>query len=174
MHGAIRSNRGVVGLGMPLTPRTQYKYVFGETPGNDTAVGGKMPALQGMRRSSSAVGPNERSRSGRGDGQGGPIEGANETRRCFHQWAPHPSHQEPQEPPYLEANKSSAAPSKVRANIGRVCFIPSNARTWASSILPRWCLVLLFRTSVNDFWAPILYQSVINFQQIYNNITRIL
>jgi hypothetical protein len=51
--------------------------------------GGKMPALGRTRRSGSAVGPKERSRSGRGDGQGGPVEGGYETRGWFHACAPH-------------------------------------------------------------------------------------
>jgi hypothetical protein len=138
---------------MTLTPRTQHTYVFGETLGNDTAMGGKMSALQGMRRSSSAVGPNERSRSGWGNGQDGSIKGGHETHRWFHSWAPHLSHQEPQEPPALEGDPYSEAPSKVRTSTDRLCFIVGIARTCTSSINPAGVRCLWFRTSAVDFWT---------------------
>ena len=136
---------------MTLTPRTQHTHVFGETLGNDTAMGGKLSALRGMRRSSSAVGPNERSRSGWGDGQDGSIEGGHETRRCFHQWALILRIRN-RKSLHIWRGTSLAKLQTKSAQISagsvsyRATHVPGRVPCYPGGV---WCL--LFRTSANDF-----------------------
>ena len=159
---------------MTLTPRTQHTHVFGETLGNDTAMGGKLSALQGMRRSSSAVGPNERSRSGWRDGQDRSIEGGHETRRCFHQWALILRIRN-RKSLHIWRGTSLAKLQTKSAQISagsvsyRATHVPGRVPCYPGGV---WCL--LFRTSANDFLGadiiPSCHKFSINLQQYYTDI----
>lgn len=97
----IRSGRRIVGLGMPIMRRTND----GHTPGKRQRVtqvwgmGENVPPLQ-AGRPRSAVGSNERSGLGGGNGQDGSIGGSVKTHRLFHRQLPHVSQQQQQRHSY--------------------------------------------------------------------------